>query len=156
MNIWKENIKALFLSFDIFFFPFFLVWLVDKPHPVPIPVSCIYSVMKSEQWRGGGGGGGRSQWSLKSESAFVCLYCHNLCQPVLYLPTTVPTCHKLGLSETFVCIVCETWNKIETRDSVRVYALRTPLSHQLKINSFPPELETFSVPFILVNADFFA
>ena len=45
MNIWKENIKVIFLSFGVFFFHFlhsFLSHLLSwKPRPAPYPVTYI-------------------------------------------------------------------------------------------------------------------
>ncbi len=143
---WIFEKKVLRFSFSLLksfsfisFNSFFLMWFVDIPTLRPTQYSTyIRRNAESERFAGVWGGEWR-QWSPENESAFVCLYCHNFCQPVLYLPTTVSTCHKLGLSERFVCSVCETWNRIKTCDSVRGF-----------------NLSAKTVPFLLTNADFIA
>ncbi len=90
MNIWKESIEVLFLSFVIFLFDALFCDLLMNPtlRPTLYP-NYIYVMLKWKvDWGMGAGGGGKwRQWSPENESAFVCLHC--LDPPVTYLRTRV-------------------------------------------------------------------
>jgi hypothetical protein len=89
---------SLLNSFSLFLSSVFC-WQIPPCAPPDFLHNGVMLRVKGGLRERGRGGGRWRQWSPENESAFVC---HNFCQPVLYLPTTVPTCHKLGLSKTFV------------------------------------------------------